>query len=76
MILMTAGKLTILGSGTSQGVPVIACQCPTCQSSDPKDKRLRSSVLIELPELTFAIDAGPDFRQQMLRAKVQHLDCI
>ena len=72
----TTGKLTILGSGTSQGVPVIACQCPTCQSSDPKNKRLRSSALIELPDLTFVIDAGPDFRQQMLRAKVQHLDCI
>jgi phosphoribosyl 1,2-cyclic phosphate phosphodiesterase len=76
MILKSAGKLTILGSGTSQGVPVIACQCPTCQSSDPKDKRLRSSVLLELPDLTIAIDAGPDFRQQMLSAKVQHLDCI
>lgn len=70
------GKLTFLGSGTSQGVPVIACECPTCQSSDAKDQRLRSSVLITLPDLQFAIDAGPDFRQQMLRANVKHLDAI
>jgi len=76
MSVLSTGKLTFLGSGTSQGVPVIACQCPTCQSSDPKDQRLRASVLIELPYLTFAIDAGPDFRQQMLRAKVQKLDAI
>lgn len=76
MSALNTGKLTFLGSGTSQGVPVIACQCPTCQSSDPKDKRLRASVLIELPNLIFAIDAGPDFRQQMLRAKVQKLDAI
>lgn len=76
MRALSTGKLTFLGSGTSQGVPVIACQCPTCQSSDPKDQRLRASVLIELPNLTFAIDAGPDFRQQMLRAKVQKLDAI
>ncbi|MEY4286764.1 MAG: hypothetical protein RL511_842 [Bacteroidota bacterium] len=69
-------KLTILGSGTSQGVPVIACQCPTCMSTDPKDQRLRASVLIELPDLTICIDAGPDFRGQMLRAKVMHLDAI
>jgi phosphoribosyl 1,2-cyclic phosphate phosphodiesterase len=70
------GKLTFLGSGTSQGVPVIACTCPTCSSTDSKDQRLRASVLLEFPELTIAIDAGPDFRQQMLRAKVKHLDAI
>jgi phosphoribosyl 1,2-cyclic phosphate phosphodiesterase len=70
------GKLTFLGSGTSQGVPVIACTCPTCLSTDTKDQRLRASVLLEFPELTIAIDAGPDFRQQMLRAKVKHLDAI
>lgn len=70
------GKLTFLGSGTSQGVPVIACTCPTCSSTDPKDQRLRASVLLEFPGLCIAIDAGPDFRQQMLRAKVQHLDAI
>ncbi|MFM8596042.1 MAG: MBL fold metallo-hydrolase [Flavobacteriales bacterium] len=70
------GKLTFLGSGTSQGIPVIACECPTCQSTDPLDKRLRASVLIELANLHFCIDAGPDFRQQMLRANVQQLDAI
>lgn len=70
------GKLTFLGSGTSQGVPVIACQCPTCSSLDPKDQRLRASVLVSLPNFTFAIDAGPDFRQQMLSAKVLQLDAI
>ncbi|MEN9994282.1 MAG: hypothetical protein RL762_939 [Bacteroidota bacterium] len=70
------GKLTFLGSGTSQGVPVIACNCPTCSSTDPKDQRLRASVLLEFPDLCIVIDAGPDFRQQMLRAKVRHLDAI
>lgn len=70
------GKLTFLGSGTSQGVPVIACTCPTCCSTDPKDQRLRASVLLEFPDLCIAIDAGPDFRQQMLRAQVRHLDAI
>lgn len=76
MTTAAPGKLTFLGSGTSQGVPVIACTCPTCLSTDPKDQRLRASVLLEFPELTLAIDAGPDFRQQMLRAKVKHLDAI
>ena len=74
--MITQGKLIFLGSGTSQGVPVIACNCPTCLSTNLKDKRLRASVLIQLPDLTFAIDAGPDFRQQMLREQVQHLDAI
>lgn len=74
--MKASGKLMFLGSGTSQGVPVIACPCPVCQSPDENDKRLRSSVLIELPELRLVIDAGPDFRQQMLRANVQHLDAI
>ena len=69
-------KITFLGTGTSQGVPVIACKCDICTSSDPKDKRLRSAVLIEIEKQTFVIDAGPDFRQQMLREKVQKLDAI
>jgi phosphoribosyl 1,2-cyclic phosphate phosphodiesterase len=76
MTAAQTGKLTFLGSGTSQGVPVIACSCPTCVSQDPKDQRLRASVFLEFPELSIAIDAGPDFRQQMLRAKVKHLDAI
>lgn len=69
-------KITFLGTGTSQGVPVIACPCPVCHSTDDRDKRLRTSVLIETPELTLVIDSGPDFRQQMLRANVQKLDAI
>lgn len=69
-------KITFLGTGTSQGVPVIACNCEVCQSADPKDKRLRSSVLIETQGKTFVIDTGPDFRQQMLRQQVQQLDAV
>ena len=69
-------KITFLGTGTSQGVPVIACKCDTCQSDDPKDKRLRSSVLIENDGDIFVIDAGPDFRQQMLKFNVERLDAI
>lgn len=67
-------KLTFLGTGTSQGVPMIACHCEVCSSSDSRDKRLRSSVLIEHNGRVIVIDAGPDFRQQMLREKVESLD--
>ena len=69
-------KLTFLGTGTSQGVPVISCNCRVCQSPDNKDKRLRASVLIETDDIILSIDAGPDFRQQMLRENVQRLDAI
>lgn len=69
-------KITFLGTGTSQGVPVIACNCRVCQSKNPKDKRLRSSLLIEAEDQNIVIDAGPDFRQQMLRAGVKNLDSI
>lgn len=69
-------RITFLGTGTSQGVPVIACTCSTCQSEDPKDKRLRSSLLIEDGENVILIDTGPDFRQQMLLARVSQLDAI
>lgn len=68
--------ITFLGTGTSQGVPVIACNCEVCLSADRRDKRLRSSVLVETGEKIIAIDSGPDFRYQMLRAHVQHLDAI
>jgi len=69
-------KLTFLGTGTSQGVPVVACQCPVCLSDNLKDKRLRTSVMIETETQRLVIDAGPDFRQQMLSHKVLHLNGI
>lgn len=68
--------ITFLGTGTSQGVPVIACTCPVCLSNDKHDKRLRTSILIESDNKVISIDAGPDFRYQMLREKVMHLDAI
>jgi phosphoribosyl 1,2-cyclic phosphate phosphodiesterase len=68
--------ITFLGTGTSQGVPVIACECEVCASADARDKRLRTSILIESGDKTVVIDSGPDFRCQMLRAKVMHLDAI
>ena len=69
-------RLTFLGTGTSQGVPIIACQCPVCKSTDPKDKRFRSSALVQMDALTILVDAGPDFRCQMLAHDVRHLDAI
>jgi phosphoribosyl 1,2-cyclic phosphate phosphodiesterase len=68
--------ITLLGTGTSQGVPVIACDCEVCTSADPKDKRLRSSVMVEIDDKVIVIDSGPDFRYQMLREKVKRLDAI
>ena len=69
-------RITFLGTGTSQGVPVIACPCKLCASTDPRDKRLRSSALLQVGNKNIVIDSGPDFRQQMLRADVQRLDVI
>lgn len=69
-------KITFLGTGTSQGVPVVACTCPVCQHGSAKDKRLRSSILIEDDDTVFVVDAGPDFRQQLLREKLMKLDAI
>ncbi|WP_347841093.1 MBL fold metallo-hydrolase [uncultured Draconibacterium sp.] len=69
-------KATLLGTGTSQGVPVVACNCDVCASEDPKDKRLRSSLLLTINQQNFVIDAGPDFRQQMLREQVESLRAI
>ena len=69
-------KITFLGTGTSQGIPVIGSNHPVCQSPDPRDKRLRVSVLVSWKNFNFVIDCGPDFRQQMLTNKVNRLDGI
>jgi phosphoribosyl 1,2-cyclic phosphate phosphodiesterase len=69
-------KITFLGTGTSQGVPVIACECTTCLSKDQHDKRLRTSLLLQTGNTNLLFDAGPDFRQQMLRENVMKLDSI
>ncbi|MBQ2566122.1 MAG: MBL fold metallo-hydrolase [Bacteroidales bacterium] len=75
---MTAGKarLTFLGTGTSQGVPIIGCRCPVCRSEDSHDKRFRASVFVEYGGLNILVDAGPDFRMQMLAHGLCHLDAI
>ena len=69
-------KLTLLGTGTSQGVPVIGCRCEVCRSVDSRDKRLRTSAMVEVGDCRIVIDAGPDFRQQMLRTDVRTIDAI
>jgi len=68
--------ITFLGTGTSGGVPMIACDCEICSSSDSKDKRLRSSILVQSDTTTIVIDTTPDFRTQMLRANVKKLDAV
>ena len=73
---MKALKIKLLGTGTSQGVPVIACDCEVCLSKDPKDYRSRTAALFQTDQSNIAIDAGPDFRAQMLQAKVKHLDAL
>ncbi len=69
-------KLTFLGTGTSQGIPVIGSDHPVCFSTNPKDKRLRASVLIRTEDLQLVVDCGPDFRMQMLNSKVRKLDAL
>ena len=70
------GMVTILGSGTSQGVPVIACDCDVCSSTDAKDNRTRSSIMLSVQNENYVIDSGPDFRNQMLREKVKSLRAV
>lgn len=69
-------RLTFLGSGTSQGIPIIGCKCPVCTSKDPRDNRLRASVFVEYCGLNILVDCGPDFRQQLLRQGISHVDAI
>ena len=69
-------QILFLGTGTSQGVPMIGCDCPVCSSSDPRDNRTRSSVFITTPEAAFAVDTGPEFRIQCLRERVRWLDAV
>lgn len=69
-------NVTFLGTGTSQGIPVIGCECKVCSSLDFRDKRLRTSVHIEVDGISLIIDSGPDFRQQVLTARIKHLDAL
>lgn len=69
-------KLTFLGTGTSQGVPIVGCRCKVCLSEDPRDKRLRSSAFLEVGNCRILIDAGPDTRQQFLHNKITAIDAI
>lgn len=69
-------KITFLGTGTSQGIPILTCKCKVCKSNDLKDKRLRTSAHFQIGETSINIDAGPDFRTQMLNADIQKLDAV
>ncbi len=72
----SGARLTFLGTGTSQGVPIIGCKCEVCRSRDPRDKRFRASVFVEYGGLNILVDAGPDFRMQMIGHGISHLDAI
>ena len=69
-------RITFLGTGTSCGVPVIGCKCETCRSNDPRDKRLRCSILVETSQTRVLVDCGPDFRQQILPLPFRRIDAI
>src|SRR5437016_1145256 len=69
-------KITFLGTGTSQGVPLLACDCKVCRSTDERDKRLRSSIMVQHDGNNIVVDSGPDFRQQMLRTGIRKLDAL
>ncbi|MDQ3018057.1 MAG: MBL fold metallo-hydrolase [Bacteroidota bacterium] len=69
-------EITLLGTGTSQGIPVIGCQCKTCKSTDPKDKRLRTAAFIQTADVGLAVDLGPDFRQQMLSNEISNVHAV
>jgi len=74
---VTPAQVTFLGTGTSHGVPMIACDCAVCRSTDPRDKRLRPSIFLDVPSYaSLLVDAGPDLRQQALTFGVRHLDAI
>ncbi len=73
---MAAFELTFLGTGTSVGVPMINCDCATCRSTDPRDKRTRSSIYIQTAECSFVVDTGPDFRAQCLRENIRRIDAV
>ena len=69
-------RVTLLGTGTSQGVPVIGCDCEVCRSVDFRDKRLRTSVHVQVGDVSMVVDTGPDFRQQMLRERIHTLHAV
>jgi len=69
-------QITFLGTGTSAGIPIIGCKCEVCKSTDPRDNRLRCSALIEDEDLSIVIDLGPDFRQQLLRERIEKVDAV
>jgi phosphoribosyl 1,2-cyclic phosphate phosphodiesterase len=73
---MSRIKVTFLGTGTSQGVPLIGCSCDVCMSGDERDKRLRSSILVESASTRVVVDTGPDFRQQLLRLRIDRVDAV